>query len=74
MTAPVLEAAAQEIADATAKPPVLHEFGVDRARQVPDYMQAAPVVVSDVAETPVTVPAMSESASSNRSAPTPACR
>ncbi|MFI1735102.1 alpha/beta hydrolase [Streptomyces acidicola] len=57
MTAPVLEAAAQEIADATSKPPFLYELGVERARKVLDDIQAAPVDKPDVAETWVTVPA-----------------
>ncbi|GIF47311.1 acetyl esterase/lipase [Asanoa ferruginea] len=53
----VLEPAAQEIADATAKPPFLPELGVDGARKVLDDIQAAPIAKPDVDETWITVPA-----------------
>src|SRR5262249_40600891 len=39
MTEPVLEPAAQELADATAKPPYLYELGPDGARKVLDDIQ-----------------------------------
>jgi acetyl esterase/lipase len=57
MNAPILEAAAQEIADATAKPPFLYELGVERARKVLDDIQAAPIDKLDVAEKWISVPA-----------------
>ena len=50
MTNHVLEPAAQEIADATSKPPFLYELGVDAARKVLDDLQAAPVEKPDVDE------------------------
>jgi hypothetical protein len=50
MSEPVLEPAAQEIADATAKPPFLYELGVEGARKVLDDVQAAPIDKLDVAE------------------------
>ncbi|MFE6132208.1 alpha/beta hydrolase [Streptomyces sp. NPDC056437] len=50
MTKPVLETAAQEFADATAKPPFLYELGPEGARKVLDDLQAAPVEKPDVAE------------------------
>ena len=46
----VLEPAAQEIADATSKPPFLYEIGVAAARKVLDDIQAAPVEKPDVDE------------------------
>ena len=52
-----LETAAQEFADATAKPPFLYELGPDGARQVLDDVQAAPIAKLDVAEKWITVPA-----------------
>ncbi|GAA0955874.1 alpha/beta hydrolase [Kribbella koreensis] len=52
-----LEAAAQEFADATAKPPFLYELGPDGARKVLDDVQAAPIAKLDVAEKWITVPA-----------------
>jgi acetyl esterase/lipase len=52
-----LEPAAQEFADATAKPPFLYELGPDGARQVLDDVQAAPIAKLDVAERWITVPA-----------------
>lgn len=57
MSKPVLEPAAQAVADATAKPPFLHELGPERARKVLDDLQAAPVEKYDVQEKWVTVPA-----------------
>jgi acetyl esterase/lipase len=57
MTNPVLEPAAQELADATAKPPFLYELGPAGARKVLDDLQAAPVEKADVDEQWVTVPA-----------------
>ena len=53
----VLEAAAQEIADATAQPPFLYELGPDRARKVLDDIQATPSMKPDVDEKWITVPA-----------------
>jgi acetyl esterase len=50
-----LETAAQEFADATAKPPFLYELGVDGARKVLDDVQAAPIAKPDVADKWVTV-------------------
>ena len=46
----VLEAAAQEFADATAKPPFLYELGPQGARKVLDDVQAAPIDKLDVDE------------------------
>jgi len=57
MSQRVLEPAAQEFADATAKPPFLYELGPDRARKVLDDVQAAPIAKLDVAEKWTTVPA-----------------
>jgi acetyl esterase len=57
MNEPVLEPAAQEISNATSKPPFLYELGVERARQVLDDIQAAPIDKPDADETWVTVPA-----------------
>ncbi|MET9665133.1 alpha/beta hydrolase [Streptomyces sp. NPDC006475] len=57
MTKPVLETAAQEFADATAKPPFLYELGPEGARRVLDDLQAAPVEKPDVAEKWITVAA-----------------
>ncbi|MFD6188706.1 alpha/beta hydrolase [Streptomyces sp. NPDC060275] len=53
----VLEPAAQEFADATAKPPLLYELGVDGARKLLDDVQAQPVEKPDVDEEWITVPA-----------------
>lgn len=72
MTAPVLEGAAQEIADATSKPPFLYELGAEGARKVLDGIKALPST-----SRMWTIPgsrcrkrsATFESASSNRSAP-----
>ncbi|WP_410791146.1 alpha/beta hydrolase [Kribbella sp. C-35] len=52
-----LETAAQEFADATAKPPFLYELGPDGARKVLDDVQAAPIAKPDVTEKWITVPA-----------------
>jgi acetyl esterase len=57
MSRNILEPAAQEIADATAKPPFLYELGPDRARKVLDDIQAAPISKPDVDEKWVVVPA-----------------
>ncbi len=53
----VLEPAAQELADATAKPPFLFDLGPEAARKVLDDLQAAPVDKLPVDEEWVTVPA-----------------
>ncbi|GII58561.1 esterase [Planotetraspora thailandica] len=53
----VLEAAAQEFADAAAKPPFPYELGPERARKVLDDIQAAPIDKPDVQEKWITVPA-----------------
>ena len=57
MTDHILEPAAQEIAEATGKPPFLYELGVDGARKLLDDIQAAPVGKLDVDEKWITVPA-----------------
>ncbi|MCX4461909.1 alpha/beta hydrolase [Streptomyces sp. NBC_01340] len=57
MAKPVLELAAQELAEATAKPPFLYELGPEGARKVLDDLQAAPVAKLDVEEKWITVPA-----------------
>jgi acetyl esterase/lipase len=57
MSKPVLESAAQGIADATSKPPFLYELGPDGARKVLDDIQAAPVEKLDVEDKWITVPA-----------------
>ncbi len=53
----VLEPAAQEFADATAKPPLLHELGVEGARKLLDDVQAQSVEKPDVDDKWITVPA-----------------
>ncbi|MFD9293323.1 alpha/beta hydrolase [Streptomyces sp. NPDC060030] len=53
----ILEPAAQDFADATAKPPLLYELGVDGARKLLDDVQAAAVEKLDVDEKWMTVPA-----------------
>ncbi|MET9913617.1 alpha/beta hydrolase [Streptomyces sp. NPDC006476] len=53
----ILEPAAQEFADATAKPPLLYELGVDGARKLLDDVQAQPIEKFDVDEKWITVPA-----------------
>ncbi len=50
MISPTLEPAAQRLADATSKPPFLYELGPDGARKVLDDLQAAPIVMLEVAE------------------------
>ncbi|MFG3310238.1 alpha/beta hydrolase fold domain-containing protein [Streptomyces wuyuanensis] len=57
MTKPILERAAQELADATANPPFLYELGPEGARKVLDDLQSAPVAKPDVEEKWITVPA-----------------
>lgn len=57
MSEHVLEPAAQEMADATSKPPFLYEVGVENARKVLDDIQAAPIEKLDVDEKWITVPA-----------------
>lgn len=57
MTWHTLEPAAQEIADATSKPPFLHELGPDGARRVLDDIQAVPIAMPEVDATWITVPA-----------------
>src|SRR5262245_19912048 len=57
MTRPILEPAAQRLADATARPPFVYELGADRARAVLDVLQAAPIAKPDVSEKWITVPA-----------------
>lgn len=54
----ILETEAQELADATSKPPFLYELGPDKARKVLDDIQAAPILKTPVAEDKwITVPA-----------------
>jgi acetyl esterase/lipase len=57
MSKHTLEPAAQEIADATAKPPFVYELGPDGARKVLDDLQATPIAKPDIDETWITVPA-----------------
>ncbi|MER6961639.1 alpha/beta hydrolase [Streptomyces sp. NPDC000618] len=57
MIKPVLETAAQELADATANPPFLYELGPEGARKVLDDLQAAPIEKPDVEEKWFTVSA-----------------
>ena len=57
MKQPTLEHAAQQIADATSKPPFLYDLGANAARKVLDDIQAAPVPKLDVDEKWITVPA-----------------
>jgi acetyl esterase len=57
MNEPILEPAAQEIADATSKPPFPYELGPDGARKVLDDIQAAPIDKVEVDEKWITVPA-----------------
>ncbi|MCZ1002795.1 alpha/beta hydrolase [Streptomyces mirabilis] len=57
MTKSVLEPGAQELADATANPPLLYELGPEGARKILDELQAAPVDKLDVEEKWITVPA-----------------
>jgi acetyl esterase len=53
----VLEPAAQQIADATSKPPFLYDLGPDGARKVLDDIQAAPIDKPEIDEKWITVPA-----------------
>jgi acetyl esterase len=53
----VLEPAAQELADATSKPPFVFELGPDGARKVLNDLQAAPVEKLPVDDQWITVPA-----------------
>jgi acetyl esterase/lipase len=57
MRHPVLEPAAQALADATSTPPFIFELGPAGARKVLDDIQAGPVEMPDVDEKWVTVPA-----------------
>ncbi|GEC10675.1 esterase [Streptomyces spinoverrucosus] len=57
MNNPVLEPAAQKIAEATANPPLLYELGPEGARKVLDDLQAAPIEKPDVQDEWITVPA-----------------
>jgi acetyl esterase/lipase len=57
MTNHLLEAAAQQFADATSKPPFLYELGPDGARKVLDDVQAAPIAKLQVDDKWITVPA-----------------
>jgi acetyl esterase/lipase len=57
MSKHILEAAAQEFADAAAQPPLLYERGVEGARKLLDDVQAAPVDKPDVDDEWITVPA-----------------
>src|SRR5262245_25663222 len=55
MGRPILEPAAQRLADATSKPPFLYELGAEGARKVLDDLQAAPFSKPDVTEKWITV-------------------
>jgi acetyl esterase len=57
MSKHVVEPAAQGIADATSKPPFLHELGPQGARKVLDDLHTAPIDKLDVDEKWITVPA-----------------
>lgn len=57
MTKPTLEHAAQQIAEATSKPPFLYDLGPEAARKVLDDIQAAPVPKLDIDEKWMTIPA-----------------
>lgn len=57
MSKPVLEPAAQELADATANPPFLYELGPEGARKVLADLQAAPVEKPAAEEKWITVSA-----------------
>jgi acetyl esterase/lipase len=57
MSTPVLEPAAQAFAEAAAQPPLLHERGVEGARQLLDDVQAGPIAKPDVDEMWLTVAA-----------------
>ncbi|MBB5079444.1 alpha/beta hydrolase [Nonomuraea endophytica] len=53
----ILEPAAQDLADATSKPPFLYQLGTEGARKVLDDLQAGPIAKPDVDEKWITVPA-----------------
>jgi acetyl esterase/lipase len=57
MAKPILEAAAQSLADATSRPPFLYQLGPDGARKVLDDLQAAPIEKPEIVEKWVTVAA-----------------
>ncbi|MWA03413.1 alpha/beta hydrolase fold domain-containing protein [Actinomadura sp. LD22] len=57
MSEHVLEPAAQELADATSKPPFVYELGTEGARKVLDDLQAGPVEGPEADEKWITVPA-----------------
>jgi hypothetical protein len=52
-----LKSAAQEIAEATSKPPSLYKHGPHGARKVLDDVQAAPIAKPGAEETWITIPA-----------------
>jgi acetyl esterase/lipase len=52
----ILEPAAQDFADATAKPPLLHELGVEGARKLLDDVQAQPIDKPEVDDKWITLP------------------
>lgn len=56
MSEVILEPAAQEFADATAKPPLLYELGVEGARKLLDDVQAQPIDKPEVDEKWITLP------------------
>src|SRR3954451_1815893 len=66
ITAPVLEPAAQEFAEATANPPYLFDLGPDKGRETVDEVQAGDVVKPDVDITDTTVPGGPSGAVSGR--------
>jgi acetyl esterase/lipase len=53
----ILDPAAQQVADLTAKPPFLYQLGVEGARKVLDDIQAEAIDKPDIVEEWVTVPA-----------------
>jgi acetyl esterase len=57
MSNPILEPAAQSLADASAKPPFLYQLGPEGARKVLDDIQAKPIAKPEVADKWITVPA-----------------
>ncbi|MCO6004180.1 alpha/beta hydrolase [Actinoallomurus purpureus] len=57
MSTHILEPAAQEFAEAAAKPPLLYERGPAGARKVLDDVQAGPVAMPEIDERWITVPA-----------------
>lgn len=59
----VLEPAAQELADATSKPPYLYDLGPAGARKVLDDLQSAPIEMKPVDEEWFTVPVAYDGAS-----------